>query len=348
MVKEENEMGQNSNNKYDNLNKYLKIIISRKRFKLLLVFGGMLLASVIMLVKPKFFQLILDEGILKNNKEIILKLCLSIFALQIVSAILNTCVDTFFSKLKRRSSNVLRNTILKQIGRQTGKYFSEKKTGELLYILENDLFNIENFGIDWLFTSAMNMITALTSLIILITINNNLVIIVLIIQIILLVTNIKVNSVIAESTKKVRGTAGDISTILEEYIANAESIVISKGIGFLWKKIFNKERKFLKETITLDFIMTISNQCYTILNSLLIVFVYLIGGLGVIKGNMTIGEIIAFTQYTNLLLGPCMSLLQNNTRIQQVLVSIDRVFNVINLKKESKFIYAAEKKEKKS
>ena len=329
-------MNRQFNKKYKYFNQYLKMVTRNRYIKLVVVFIMLLIVSIISLIEPWVFQMILDEGIVQNKKMVLVQLCLVILVIRGLSAILNTLVNTFFSKLKRKSSNVLRNIILKLLSRKNGKYFSEKKSGELLYVLENDLFNIENLGIDWLFNGILNIITAIVSFIILITINVKLIFIVLTIQIAMIFANVTINTVIAKKTNEVRDIAGGITNILEEYISNTESIVISKGLGFMWKKIFNRERRFLKESITLDLIITVSNQVYIILNVFLIISIYLIGGINVIEGTMTIGEIIAFTQYTNLLLGPCMNLLQNNTRIQQVLVSINRVFNIINDGKNKK------------
>ncbi|MCU9808435.1 ABC transporter ATP-binding protein/permease [Paraclostridium sp. AKS46] len=67
-----------------------------------------------------------------------------------------------------------------------------------------------------------------------------------------------------------------------------------------------------------------------ILSSLITISIYCYGGLKIIKGNMSIGELIAFQQYTGMLIGPCISIIRSNTRIQQSLVSINRIFGVLD------------------
>ncbi|MFR4164056.1 MAG: ABC transporter ATP-binding protein [Paraclostridium sordellii] len=45
---------------------------------------------------------------------------------------------------------------------------------------------------------------------------------------------------------------------------------------------------------------------------------------------MSIGDLIAFQQYTGMLIGPCISIIRSNTRIQQSLVSINRIFSILD------------------
>ncbi len=63
---------------------------------------------------------------------------------------------------------------------------------------------------------------------------------------------------------------------------------------------------------------------------LVTVSIYGVGGYKIISGNMTIGELLAFQQYTNMFIGPCISIVRANTRIQQAKASLDRVYSVID------------------
>jgi subfamily B ATP-binding cassette protein MsbA len=68
----------------------------------------------------------------------------------------------------------------------------------------------------------------------------------------------------------------------------------------------------------------------SILSSLITIFIYGYGGFEIIKGNMTIGELVAFQQYMNMLIGPSIRIIRSNTRIQQSAVSINRIFSILD------------------
>ena len=42
---------------------------------------------------------------------------------------------------------------------------------------------------------------------------------------------------------------------------------------------------------------------------------------------MSIGELIVYTQYVSMLIGPCISLIHFNTQIQQTKVSLDKIYD---------------------
>lgn len=63
-----------------------------------------------------------------------------------------------------------------------------------------------------------------------------------------------------------------------------------------------------------------------------IIFGY--GGYKVILGELTLGGLITFNQYSQKLFQPVVSIAQNSTQLKRILVSVDRVFNLLNQENE--------------
>ena len=63
-----------------------------------------------------------------------------------------------------------------------------------------------------------------------------------------------------------------------------------------------------------------------------IIFGY--GGYKVILGELTLGGLITFNQYSQKLFQPVVSIAQNSTQLKKILVSVDRVFNLLNQENE--------------
>ena len=135
---------------------------------------------------------------------------------------------------------------------------------------------------------------------------------------------IKFTEIIAKKINKVREIAGDSSNQLVEYVSNIMNIVISKSKRMFFKSYIDNERKFTSETIGLDIIISGSTNCSIFFESLIVIFTYLIGGIKAIKGELSIGELIAFTQYTTMLSTPINYIIQANTRMQQSIVQLIR------------------------
>lgn len=67
------------------------------------------------------------------------------------------------------------------------------------------------------------------------------------------------------------------------------------------------------------------------INEIMILLTYIIGGLLVIKGYLTIGTIIVFNQYVFLLVSPIMQVINMNAKIQMSNVAARNILNIFEL-----------------
>lgn len=317
-------------NNLKNITRFLKIVFKKNKFIASSAFLLMITVSVLDLLIPQVTRIILDDAIMFKKSGLLLKLIIVYISITFLSSILNVILDFIYSKMKKRTCINLKIKLLNHLSKLSGNYYTNIKTGNLLSIIENDMFTVENFGADIIFSIIVDMFTAIIALFLLIRMQLDLLLIVIGIQILLTISQIKFTSVIASETSKVRTEAGNISNLVQEYVSNIMNVVISKSKGIFFKKYIPKEKTLLKKCIKLDMIISSNIGIANILSSLIIVFTYGYGGLKIIKGQMTLGELIAFQQYIGMLIGPCMRIIRSNTRIQQSAVSINRVFNILD------------------
>ena len=69
------------------------------------------------------------------------------------------------------------------------------------------------------------------------------------------------------------------------------------------------------------------------LNEIMFIVIYLISGLSIIQNTMTIGTMMAFIQYTSMLISPILQLTNSNTRIHIAIVSLRRIRTVLRIPK---------------
>lgn len=290
----------------------------------------MIIVSVLDLLIPQITRIILDNAIMFKKSRLLLKLIIVYISITFLSSILNVILDFIYSKMKKRTCINLKIKLLNHLSKLSGNYYTNIKTGNLLSIIENDMFTVENFGADIIFSIIVDIFTAIIALFLLIRMQLDLLLIVIGIQILLTISQIKFTSAIASETSEVRTEAGNISNLVQEYVSNIMNVVISKSKGIFFKKYIPKEKTLLKKCIKLEMIISSNIGIANILSSLIIVFTYGYGGLKIIKNQMTLGELIAFQQYIGMLIGPCMRIIMSNTRIQQSAVSINRVFKILD------------------
>lgn len=313
-----------------NLKKFLKILFEKNKLIGIVAFIIMITTSILDLCIPQVTRLILDDAIINNKINLLLQLVLLYAAISIFSALFTVLLEYIYSKMKKRVSIKLKIKLLKRLSRLSGEYYTNIKTGNILSIIENDIFIVENFGAEILFSLIVDAITACIALFFLIRMEFDLLLIVIILQIALTLIQSKFTKTIAEKTGEVRQDGGNISNIVQEYVSNIMNVVISKSSFNFFKRYIKQEKSLVAKCIKLDMIISSNISISMILSSLITICIYGYGGLKIIKGTMSIGELIAFQQYTGMLIGPCISIIRSNTRIQQSLVSINRIFSILD------------------
>ncbi|WP_434639883.1 ABC transporter ATP-binding protein [Thermoanaerobacterium thermosaccharolyticum] len=317
------------NNK-KNIRRFIKILLRHNKLGLCVAFFIMLTVSILGLLQPQLTKMILDDAIKNSNIELLIKLAAIYGAISILSSLLNVILQYMYSKMKKRVSINLKIKLLKHIPKLSGDYFTNIKTGNILSMVENDIYTIESFGVDILFSVIVDTFTAIMALFFLIKMQSSLLILVIVLQILLIFSQSKFNKIISRKTLEIRNDAGNISNIIEEYISNIMNVVITKSIFKFFKNYLKKEKDIINKFIKLDVIISGNGAIGSSLGGLITAFIYGYGGYKIINREMTFGELIAFQQYIGMLIGPCLRIIRSNTMIQRSVASINRVFNIVD------------------
>lgn len=317
------------NNK-KNIRRFIKILLRHNKLGLCVAFFIMLTVSILGLLQPQLTKMILDDAIKNSNIELLIKLATIYGAISILSSLLNVILQYMNSKMKKRVSINLKIKLLKHIPKLSGDYFTNIKTGNILSMVENDIYTIESFGVDILFSVIVDTFTAIMALFFLIKMQSSLLILVIVLQILLIFSQSKFNKIISRKTLEIRNDAGNISNIIEEYISNIMNVVITKSIFKFFKNYLKKEKDIINKFIKLDVIISGNGAIGSSLGGLITAFIYGYGGYKIINREMTFGELIAFQQYIGMLIGPCLRIIRSNTMIQRSVASINRVFNIVD------------------
>ncbi|HBG4020495.1 TPA: ABC transporter ATP-binding protein [Clostridioides difficile] len=302
----------------------------RNRVNLIFSFIFVCIISIIDLFLPQITRLIIDEGINNENITLLIKLIILYGLIKVLSSLFNLILSYLYSLMKNKVTISLKIKLLNHVSKLSGRYYSNMKTGNTLSIIENDIFVLKNFGAELIFSILENLITAIVAIFFLMKIRYDLFLVVLILQVSLALIQTKITKIISKDTKEVREESGIISNITQEYISNIMSIVITKSKLKFFISYLRKERNLARKFLRLDMIMAGNISASQILNGFVTMSVYGFGGYNIINKKMTIGELIAFQQYTSFLIGPCISIIRSINRIQQSKVSIDRVYSIID------------------
>ncbi|WP_227825532.1 ABC transporter ATP-binding protein [Clostridioides sp. ZZV15-6383] len=321
---------ENMNNKNKSLKRFAFLTFKKNKGKLLLSFIMVIIVAVVDLVQPQVTRMIVDEGIGTKDVNLLLKLMFIYGAAGVSSAILYLLLSYLYSAIKKNVTVDIKIKLLNHLSKLSGKYYSNIKTGNIISIIESDIFIIENFGAELAFSILVNIFTASMALFFLVRMQVDLFLIVLILQIILSIFQNKFTKLISKNTREIREDSGSLSNKIQEYVSNIKNVVVSKSRMKFFSSYLSEEKNLIRKYLKLDLIMNGNIAIAKSISILVTVSIYGVGGYKIISGNMTIGELLAFQQYTNMFIGPCISIVRANTRIQQAKASLDRVYSVID------------------
>ncbi|MCC0640927.1 MULTISPECIES: ABC transporter ATP-binding protein [unclassified Clostridioides] len=314
----------------NNLFRILNIIIHKNKIKLIASFIMVFIIAGVDIIIPQITRYIIDDGIGNKNISLLINLVFIYIFIRVLSATFDVILSYLYTSIKNKVTINLKVKLLNHISKLSGRYYSSKKTGNILSIMESDIFMIENFGAEIIFDIVVNVFKALISLVFLVNLQFDLFLVVLFLQLILTFSQNKMTKLISRKIYEIRSDSGSLSNLIQEYVSNIMDIVILNSKMNFFNKYLKRERALIKKDLNLNLIISSNIAISQVLTGLITILIYGLGGYKIINNKMTMGELIAFQQYTGMLIGPCIAIVRANTRIAQSKVSIDRVFSVID------------------
>lgn len=121
---------------------------------------------------------------------------------------------------------------MEKLARAQGTYISGQGTGEILYILDNDIYQLESFGIEFFLELIMNVITAVVVFVILLRLNIEMLFLVGIIQILMIIFQKFMSVKITTAIRNVRDVIGELSNLQEQFVSNLKTVILSDVADF--------------------------------------------------------------------------------------------------------------------
>lgn len=318
-----------------NYKKALNDYVKKEKKWLLLILVISVIYSVMVLITPRITQRIIDD-ILPSNNSVLFWKYISILLFAYLFTIFVSIFKSYLSS--KITENIKRNLRLDLINKMMDiKYTRLEKEGLGSYIskYENEAEIIAaNCGtsIVQLFTNAFSVLLTCMAIYM---INWQMLIITIGVMLVYLANNCywgkRINKL---SEQSLEATNNSINLFSDIY--NNKLIV---KIYNLYKKMSEKYRaiylKQYKSSIKLEVTYYMNAHAGVALVYLLVVVVWIIGGIFYFEGTFSIGLIITLTSYEGMLISPINDISCFFNGYKETLVAVDRWYKVIELPKEN-------------
>lgn len=339
------------NNKNKNFSsEFKRLIKSLKSFKLeiIIVFILSSLGTVFTIVGPKILGNATTEvynGVLaKINKTGSIdftklnKILLILLLLYIISFIFNYLSSLLTSKISWNYTSDLRKKVNRKMNKLPLKYFDSKSHGELLSLLTNDIDKISQ-NLSNVISDIISCIVAVIGILIMMfTINVSMTFIILLV----LPFSLILSAYIANKGQKyfVKGQEELASTnsSVEEMLRNHNVIKVFNAEDKIYKEFNKKNDSLSKNTLKSTFVGGLLEPIMMLIGNLNYVVIAVVGGIYVIKGRITVGNIQSFITYAKNFTNPIGNLASIMADLQGMVAASERVFNYLEEEEEKEVV----------
>ena len=263
-----------------------------------------------------------------------------IIALVIIGvALVHVLASYGFRVLEARASGKLvkniRDGLFSHIQRLPYSWFSQNKTGDLIQRSTTDIDTVKDFLSKQMTSIVRIVLTVALAGYFMFTMDTGLALIALAPMPIFVIVSVVFHNKLADSFEECDENEGLLSAVAQE---NISGIRVVRAFGRERSEIekFEKQnRKFTDLMKKMDRLICIFWSSTDVLAGLQVMSVLLFGAMFCIGGNVSEGELIAFLTYNTMLLWPIRELGEIISEMAQAGVSLERIFEVMNVSPET-------------
>jgi len=282
------------------------------------------------LALPRLIQRIIDQGIKANNLSVVVNTALLMLGISLVSVIVTVANSNFSIRVGESVARDLRETIFLKIQSFSNSNLDHFSTGNLMVRLTSDTSAVQRWVQISLRIGSRAPLMIIGSIILMFNTSPKLALAIVPILVVTLLIIILFSTRMEPLFKKVQQKLDRLNTVLQENIAGARLIKAFVRSGFEGERFGNANEDLTHENTRVMQLMSSMNPALTVFVNLGIVLVVWMGGLQSIHGSLTIGQLVAFTNYLLTTMGPLLLMTNLSNTWANGLASERRIIEVLD------------------
>lgn len=298
-----------------------------------IVLIAIVVISLIELIPPLLFRTLIDVVIPQKDFRQLTILALAMIGIPIISGLIGI-VDRYFSaKAGEGIIFDLRQEMYDHLQRMSLRFFTHTRSGEIVSRFSSDVVGAQNAITGTIPNIVTNLVTLLSTLVVMITIDARLTILSIAVLPLFLLPTRRVARILREIRRKAMEYNADLSSLITETLSiNGALLVKTFGRQRQESERFRDINENVRDVgvrralVGRWFFMGLG-----ISGAIGTALIYWAGGYLVMSDVLTIGTIVAFAAYLTRLYGPISSLTNVQVDFATSMVSFERVFEYLDL-----------------
>ncbi|PUA79966.1 ABC transporter ATP-binding protein [Nocardioides currus] len=316
--------------------KTLRRVLSfaRPHRRTILMFLAVTIADAgLVVLPPLLLQRIVDDGITPGNTSLVVWLAAAVAVVAVVDAVLGLLGGYLSSRIGEGLIYDLRTQVFGHVQRQSLAFFTRTQTGALVSRLNNDVIGAQRAFTSTLSGTVANMISAIVVGVTMLALSWQVTLLCLLLFPFLLLTSRWVGNRLAGLTRdQMNGNADLGNAMTERFNVGGAMLLKLFGRRETEDRMYAAKAAVVRDLgVRISLLTRVFFAAMTLLPQLATAMVYGIGGYLAIKGDLSVGTLVALGILLLRLLGPLQGLSNVRIDVMTALVSFDRVFEVLDL-----------------
>jgi ATP-binding cassette subfamily B multidrug efflux pump len=317
------------------MKRILKYVIKYKVF-IIIPTIAMVISIALDMFNPYLVKVMIDKVLGNKEYNLLTIVLMSLAGITIARSILGYIREYTLDYVSSRVSIDLKSDLFNHIQSLPFKYFDNMNTGELMSRMGSDVDNVWrsiSFGIG---LAIENLIYFLVASALIFSINWKLAIVTLITMPLIGYIAMKLEKQVGEAYGEISDHNAVLNTTAQENIAGARLVKAFAREKHETTKFLSHNRTNYKLNMKQAKIWSKHFPMIDFLGNMSVLAVVCVGGLLVINKSLSIGELVAFSQYVWMLIWPMRMIGWLTNIITQANTSAKKIFNIMDVEPEIK------------
>ena len=297
-------------------------------------FISLLLSSMLNLVVPALTQRIIDNGIEARVVAWIVWGAAAMVAVALFRALFTFLQGYWAAKASQNVAYDMRNALYQKIQKLSFGYHDRAQTGQLLTRATSDVDRVQMFVGRGFIMFVMALIMIVGSLILLFCLDWQLALVMLVLMPLTMAVFFYFARRLRPLFTRVQQYLARLNTILQENLAGVRVVKAFAREPYEHRRFSAANRDLMEQQIETGRLIATAFPLIFLLSNLGTLAVIWLGGLQVIGGRLTIGELIAFQSYLMMAMFPLFMLGMILAMVSQAAASAERIFEILDAQSE--------------
>lgn len=304
-----------------------------KKYRKQLIFAMFLvtITCVFAIVNPQVSGIIVDDVIRGGNREILPKLIVILVLSTLVRAVIRYWFLLIFEKSSQGLLYTMRDYVYRKLMRQDFTFYNNNRTGDLMSRQTGDMNAVRHFVAYTIHAIYENILLFVIALVMIFIVDYRLALCMIAVMPISVYITIKQLKAVKPAFYNIRERFSSLNTFVQENVSGNRVVKAFAKEDYEISK-FNKENDGYRDSeLHAAEIWKKYVPVFDFLASSLTVILYLVGGIMVIKGSMSMGKLVTVSGYIWMLNMPLRQAGWLGNDYQRFVASIEKIYSTINV-----------------